>query len=200
MSSSTVSCPACGSTKITRHEQTSTDHVTLGSEFTFQSIYYLCSACNEEIDIFDETNQNYQTAQKEANKKFVQHSIESINDNGISMALFERVFELPTRTLARWKDGNFSSSALSLLHIIITYPWIIKVAENRFSPELANRELICAAATKFFESATSSIYDKRLEIEFKSEGTLFAKISYADRIDKKALPRISVNDFERAGK
>jgi len=141
MSKDNATCPACGSRDTHRHETIGTAYVTIGPAFTYADVYYLCNSCKEEIDIFNETDQNYQAGQKEAQKKFVQQAIEYLSSNGVGMALFERVFELPTRTLARWKEGNFSSSALSLLHIVITFPWIIKIAEKKFSPELINKGL-----------------------------------------------------------
>lgn len=189
-------CPVCGSKNINRHEKIKADHVTLGPEFTYKDIYYSCNDCKEEIDILGETDQNYQVAQKEAQKIFAQQAIEYINSRGISMALFERVFELPTRTLTRWKEGNFSSSAMSLLQIVVTFPWIINVAENRFNPELAKRELIYAATNKFFECAAN--LETNLEIEVKTGNTVFAKINCHNKDNMQMQPKITINEAVRA--
>lgn len=151
MSNKQPICPACGSTDVVRHESVSADRITLGNEFSYKDIYYSCKLCEEEIDIFGETDKNYLAAQKQAQDKFVKTFIEGMNEHGISMALFERVFELPARTLIRWKEGNYSSSALALLHIIKTYPWIIKVAENKFERKQVSLQLINAAANEFIQ-------------------------------------------------
>jgi len=199
MSKDKAICPACGSTDTHRHKTTSTAHVTLGPTFTYADVYYLCNSCKEEIDIFNETEQNFQAGEKEAQKQFVQHAIEYMSSNGVGMALFERVFELPTRTLARWKEGNFSSSALSLLHIVITFPWIIKVAEKKFSPEYANHELICAAASKFVEQANNSISNSNFSIEVKSGAIFLAKISVHNESDTKVESRVTYDKPARIG-
>ena len=86
----------------------------------------------EEGDFLAETDKNYLSSQKEAQNKLVKQLLENMNNAGITMAMFERVFELPTRTLTRWKNGDFSSSSLALLRIVETYPWIIEVAEKKF--------------------------------------------------------------------
>lgn len=70
---------------------------------------------------------------------------------GITMAMFERVFELPTRTLTRWKGGDFSASALALLRIVATYPWIIEVAEHKFERNYASFVVIKIAASELLE-------------------------------------------------
>ncbi len=197
MSKDNTVCPACGSKDTHRHETISTAYATLGSAFTYADVYYLCNSCKEEIDIFNETDQNFQAGEKEAQKQFVQQAIEYMSNNGVGMALFERVFELPTRTLARWKEGNFSSSALSLLHVVITFPWIIKVAEKKFSPEYANHELISAAASKFVEQAHNSISHSNFSIEVKSETTFLAKVSAYNESDTKISPRVTYNETAR---
>ena len=83
--------------------------------------------------------------------------LEDMNNAGISMAMFERVFELPPRTLTRWKAGDFSSSALALLRIAATFPWIIKVAEHKFEHKHAGYALITAAANEFMEEANIAL-------------------------------------------
>lgn len=195
MSNSSPTCPACGSTFTKRHENIKEDRVTLGPKFNYKEIYYTCKSCHEEIDIFCETDQNFLIEQKKAQHKFIQNTIDWLSNNKINMALFERIFELPARTLTRWKEGNFSSSALSLLHIIITYPWIIKVAEKRFTPDNANRELIYAATNKFLHCTANSLTDEALEIEVKSGNTIVAKVNYHSQTGQ---PRIVINGLERS--
>lgn len=190
MNKNKPTCPACGSTVTRRHENIKSDHITLGSEFSYKEIYFSCDACHEEIDIFGETDQSFLTEQKKAQHKFIQHSIEWLSQNKIKMALFERIFELPARTLTRWKEGNFSSSTLSLLHIIITYPWIIKVAEKRFNSDDANRELIYAATKKFLQCTANSLSAEALEVETKSSNIIFVNVPYQN---KSVQPKIMVN-------
>lgn len=190
MNKVTPTCPACGSKAMTRHENVKSDHITLGSNFDYKQIYYTCKSCHEEIDIFCETDQNFEAAQKKAQHLFIQHSIEWLNQNKVSMATFERVFELPQRTLTRWKEGNFSSSTLSFLRIITTFPWIIKIAENRFDSTSVTKELIFAATNKFLQCSANSMPDQPLTIEVKSGNTIFARVNYHTQATK---PTIAIN-------
>lgn len=141
-----VKCPACGSRQITRYEKNALGKLTLGAEFLFKEIYYVCDSCKEEGDFLAETDKNYLQAQKESQINLVKQILEDINKIEITMAMFERVFELPSRTLTRWKGGDFSSSALALLRLIVTYPWILQVAEHRFEKNYARYAVITAAA------------------------------------------------------
>jgi DNA-directed RNA polymerase subunit RPC12/RpoP len=131
-----VICPACGSEKVSRIEKEELGHLTLGSDFTYKAVIYKCSTCSEEGDFFAESDKDYLLTQREAQINLVKHMIEDLNNKGISMASFERILELPARTLTRWKNGNFSSSAIALLRIAITYPWILETANHKFESSL----------------------------------------------------------------
>lgn len=136
-------CPACGSGKVKQTEFEYSEQITLGPKLTFNQINYKCSACGEEGG---ETDKNYLVAQNSARECLVKNIIEDLNIKNISMAFFERVFELPILTLTRWKTGNFSSSSIALLRVIKTYPWITEVAEHRFDPNVARSILVREAA------------------------------------------------------
>lgn len=141
-----ATCPACGSNQVSRHEKNNFDQLTLGDKFSFKEIYYICANCQEEGDFLLETDKNYLAAQKNAQVQLIKKLLEDMSTVDITMAMFERVFELPTRTLTRWKNGDFSASALALLRITATYPWLIEVAEHRFEPKYASVIVIKAAA------------------------------------------------------
>lgn len=149
MNNELVICPACGSNQVTRSEKETLNDLTLGSRFSFREINYKCKSCGEEGDFLAETDKNYLAAQKEAQSNLVKQLLEKMNNVGITMAMFERVFELPARTLTRWKNGDFSSSALALLRIIATYPWILEVAENKFEKTYSKCAVVTAAAQEF---------------------------------------------------
>jgi hypothetical protein len=139
---SILTCPVCASSDILRKEKMKEELLTPGLEFSFKEIYYECNSCHEEGDFTGETDKNYLHAQKTAQAQLVKNILDDMSKLGISMAMFERVFELPSRTLTRWKNGDFSSSTLALLRIVATYPWMINVAENKFERNYANFILI----------------------------------------------------------
>lgn len=72
----------------------------------------------------------------------VQEIILRLSAKNISMAQFERTFNLPKRTLARWKKGNCSAAGLALLKIVDVYPWVLQLAEAKYTPACANYFLV----------------------------------------------------------
>ena len=176
MTKKTMTCPACGSTQLERFEIKSLGRLTLGPEFFFDEIYFKCSSCSQEGDFLGETDRNYLSAEKNAEFNFVKRAIKELGDAGISMAFFERVFELPTRTLTRWKNGDFSSSALALLRLVKTYHWLVEVAEHRFDPKFAKQAVITVVVNTekpFIEMQSgNSSYDTYV---FNSESSGFVE-------------------------
>jgi len=147
MTQNEMQCPACGSPNIVRTEVENTDQLTLGPEFAFKEVRHKCSICGEEGDFSAETDANYSVAQKNAQGGLVKRLIEDMGQHNISMAFFERAFELPMRTVTRWKTGDFSASAIALLRVAVTFPWIAEVAEHRFESNVARAILVREAAT-----------------------------------------------------
>lgn len=151
MTKETVVCPSCGSSAVSRHEKDSLGQLTLGNQFSYKAVSFKCNDCDEEGDFLGVSDQNYLNAQKDAQTTFAKNILENMSNVGITMAMFERVFELPTRTLTRWKNGDFSASVLALLRIVATYPWIIEVAERKFERNYASFVVIKIAANELLE-------------------------------------------------
>ena len=152
-----VICLACGSASVERCEVESFRQLIFGFEYSFKEIFYKCNSCSEEGDFLNETEANYLESKKNAQIQMMKKIINNLNDHNITMAMFERVFDLPARTLTRWKNGDFSSSAVALLSIVATYPWIIEVAENYFNPSFAAFSLINAAVKKFEDESKKNL-------------------------------------------
>ena len=169
MKTEKLSCPVCGSKHVERIEQESVHELTLGNYFSFKEVFAKCKDCTEEIDISSETHQNFLLAQKTAEMAFVKKSIDSLASLGISMAFFERAFELPIRTLTRWKTGDFSATAVAFLRILITYPWIVEVAERRFDQFFSKQAVIMAAAKTFEQKIT---IHRNEQVEFTETANL----------------------------
>lgn len=151
MNKETVICPSCGSSSISRHEKDRVGQLTLGHAFSYKAVFFKCNHCNEEGDFIGVSDQNYLNAQKDAQIMLAKNILENMSKAGITMAMFERVFELPTRTLTRWKNGDFSASALALLRIVAACPWIIEVAEHKFERNDTSRVIIKVAADELLE-------------------------------------------------
>jgi DNA-binding transcriptional regulator YiaG len=177
MNKEVVICPACGSQQVGRSENESVGQLTLGPKFSFKEINYKCASCGEDGDFLAETDKNYLASQKEAQSSLVRQILENMNNAGISMAMFERVFELPARTLTRWKNGDFSSSSLALLRIVTTYPWIIEVAENKFEKIYSKSAVIKAAAEEFNVKINSNIQSQISETSSGSSAVIVVKVN-----------------------
>jgi hypothetical protein len=104
-----------------------------------------CLECQTEGDFLNENDAKIEEVLAEARKASAKGLIESLAADGISMAFFERALELAPRTLARWKSGASSASSLALLRFVRTFPWLLRVGEESFSPVVARDELIKAA-------------------------------------------------------
>ncbi len=168
MTKESVICPSCGSNAVSRHEKNSFGQLTLGHQFSYKAVSFKCKTCNEEGDFLGISDQNYMDAQKDAQTTFAKNILENMSSVGITMAMFERVFELPTRTLTRWKNGDFSAGALALLRIIATYPWIVEVAEHKFERSYASFVVIKAAANELHEqrkNPTLHYYERQTSYE-----------------------------------
>jgi DNA-binding transcriptional regulator YiaG len=145
--SENIICPACGSHHLTRSEEVDSSQLTLGAEFNFIKEVYTCNVCGESGDFALTNDSKFEVAQKNAQIHSMKAMVEGLSEEkDISMAYFERAFELPVRTLTRWKTGDFSSAALALLRTVRTYPFIVDVAASGFDPDFARRQLYLEGA------------------------------------------------------
>lgn len=163
-----IICPACGSDNVKRFENEAVGQLTLGSIFKFTEIICECSNCGVKGDFLNETEPYYLKAEKKAQAILIKDLIEDLKQLNISMSFFERVFELPFRTLTRWKSGDFSATSLALLRIVKTFPWIAEVAEERFSSdkveEIMEREVFVSSGNEGFNETNITRRDFNCEV------------------------------------
>jgi DNA-binding transcriptional regulator YiaG len=164
---SKLQCPACGSDKLQILTEQKSYQLTLGNEFNYLEKIYQCETCGEAGDFDNKNESTFEIAEREALKAHVPYLIEELSKEKISMAQFERAFELPQRTLTRWKTGDFSATAVALLRTIKTYPFIVRVAENRFDQGYAQKAL-CMEAINLFGSFVNHMEGSG-HVEFGSE-------------------------------
>lgn len=172
-------CPACGSQNITHVIHEETKQLTLGPSFSYEEVVFTCNVCGASGDFQDVNDCKFLEAQKAAQDISVKEMIKSLSEEHyISMAYFERAFELPARTLTRWKNGDFSSTSLALLRIVQTFPWMPRVAEIKFDPSGA-QQLMLKEAVNIFASWQSNLPPFSLEgVQVKSI-TTYTRVSYA---------------------
>lgn len=142
---SEVKCPACGSQKLERSTSKRIAHLTLGGAFDVEEENYKCLVCGEEGDFALKNDVAFSQAEKRAEAQSIPKLVEGLNARKISMARFERAFELPQRTVNRWKAGDFSATSMALLRTVSSCPWLVDVAENGFDPNFAAKEILTQA-------------------------------------------------------
>jgi len=126
-----MNCPICGENSTNSR----TEKRNIGDGFIgfseIEEIIHKCSGCREEWG--DEGNDaKYDAGIKKLLETGVPDMIESLKTKGITQAYFERSLRIPQRTMARWSRGEISDSAVALMKVILTFPWILEVADNDF--------------------------------------------------------------------
>jgi len=141
----TLSCPSCGSTNISVTKSPRTFSAPMGPAMPIEFETDTCNECGESGDFEKHNDEVIRDAEQRSAAASVESLFEMIAGHGCSMAYMERSLALPPRTLARWKAGGTSASGLALLRIVATYPWVLEVADARFSSRAASSKLIMEA-------------------------------------------------------
>lgn len=140
---SKIECPVCGSSQVDVLAGQSTIQAPYGPHVAYADNVWHCKTCGTDVD----HSRVFENSDKLALEKSVTESIEkmiaSLGDEGFTLAYMERALSLPQRTISRWKtNGDLSKIGITLLRVIRTYPWILKVAENKFDTTISKRILV----------------------------------------------------------
>ena len=149
-------CPVCGSSEIIRIETKEKISVPFAKEFEISVPAHKCNHCNEVGDFTGEFAKALNHAVDVLNKSSMTNILSNLNSKGYTNSYIERVYELPKRTLARWKTGEFSDSGLALMRLTAQYDFLLKVAESSFDQSVAFRELMLASVKLFANAANST--------------------------------------------
>jgi len=135
-------CPVCGSDALTTSIKKHALTVIYGKPAEYNEVVDTCSVCEESGDFSDLNDATINQIMKAAKKESATNMLDYLSNHNIKMSYMERSLELPARTLARWKAEDCSAAGLALLRIIRTYPWILEVADDRFSQPTASSRLV----------------------------------------------------------
>lgn len=136
-------CPSCGSVNVQVRHETKQFLLPYAAPVEYDAAIDCCLDCKIEGDFSGTRDKEFADLIKKAKKHSATMMIENLFEkNRFNMAYMERALELPMRTMMRWKTGDISAAALSLLRIITTYPWIVDVADSKYDGLFAKKTLI----------------------------------------------------------
>jgi hypothetical protein len=135
-------CPICGSKNVTSQIVSQLVGVIDSAQESVSVFHDSCQDCGATGDFGDRNSDIIEQGIKRSEERMVEGIIRFLSSLGITMAYMERVLGLPQRTAMRWKAGEHSASAVALLQLIRTYPWLLKVAEHGFEKRYAQTVLL----------------------------------------------------------
>lgn len=139
-------CPSCGDNEIQQILEEYSCSVPFGPTVQRKVKHWKCESCGYEGDLNNEGEEARIALLQESKTRSVAMMLDALVQRGITNAYFERSLGLPVRSVARWKKGEFTSSALALLRLVSTYPWLLDVANKDYSKQEANERLFVAAS------------------------------------------------------
>jgi hypothetical protein len=140
-----LSCPVCGSENVAITMSQRSIAAPLGPTVAFDVETDTCANCGESGDFAKRNDELIRDAEQKSAAASVESLLGSLSHSGRSMAYMERALSLPPRTIGRWKGGETSAAAMALMRCVFTYPWLLEVADARFSPRIASAKLVMEA-------------------------------------------------------
>ena len=151
-----VVCPVCESDDVATATQPRTHSLPYAEPFSVAAVLNTCRNCGESGDFLKVNDQAYEVAECEAITASIHRILDDLNNHGVTMAYIERVFSLPKRTIARWKNGSDSATGVALLRLVRTCPWLLEVAKSNYSPEATARVVVTQAANLIAQTISSN--------------------------------------------
>jgi transposase-like protein len=161
-------CPICNSENIIIENEVNEISVPYGNSQKYTEEYIKCLDCEESINIESMANSEIEKARRLSEGDSINKILDFLQSEGYSMTSIERALELPSRTLYRMKSTKeFSAASLALLRYLRTYPWLIKVAENKYDSNYAKIILMENSFRTFsgFFSEFSKTYDVKSSVD-----------------------------------
>lgn len=135
-------CECCGSDNTEVRTSSRFFPIPFSDVLEYKNSVIHCNECNEDVE-FEENqsvdsflsveNPNYTAALR----KSIDNMLSDLQKMDISQSHIERTFDIPARTLSKWRnDRNLpSAAAMSFLRIVRLFPWMLNVAEKNYDNE-----------------------------------------------------------------
>lgn len=125
-------CPECESTHFAKE-------IIRDDELNYEYSIDVCLVCNEKgefsSELMNENHEKYYSALGKAHRVDLKKIVDELSSKNYSLAYLETAFGLPQSTISKWQNGGFSHEGYVLMKIIQSFPWIVSVAEQKFSQE-----------------------------------------------------------------
>jgi ribosomal protein L20A (L18A) len=147
-----ISCPACGSADIEANDGQDTISVPYGPAVAYTKTIHHCHACRTVGDFTGDNDAKIKFAQAKSQGESAKFMIEQLTTSPnvyqpvLTPSYVERALRVQSGSTKLWKMGMISDTALSLLRIVYTFPWLLQVSDASFNPEIAR--IICLAYLK----------------------------------------------------
>ena len=184
---SKLTCPACGSDDVTSATNVAELALPFSEAVRVEEVVNTCRVCGTEGDFLDQNQARVDEALRVATRESVRQMIDGLGNQGVTMAYFERALRLPQRTLARWKTGECTASAIAVLRLVSTYPWLLSVAEASFDFSCAQQKLV-EAASQVLAGAAS----RRAQFTPMAPGQNISKVSQVSGFQPSGEPAPTV--------
>ncbi len=145
---SEIRCLECGRNQVTKVERSLVLTEPYADPVTISFEGYECDDCGAEFA--DDTS--YESALAQGKRKLRKSALINIVDDlvemGYNVRSIEFAMQLPYRTISRWKNDpsiNPSAAGLAMMRYLRTYPWLIKVGQEKYNPHAVKETLLQAA-------------------------------------------------------
>lgn len=156
-------CECCGSNNTEIRTSSRFFPIPFSDVLEYNNSVIHCNDCNEDVDV--EANQSVDSFLSDENpdytaaiRKSIDNMLSDLQKEDISLSHIERSFDIPARTLSKWRnDRNLpSAAALSFLRILRTFPWILNVAEKNYDNEKSHHIALKNEMQHFFQKIEES--------------------------------------------
>ncbi len=167
-------CECCGSDNTEIKTSSRLFPIPFGGVLEYNNSVVHCNDCDEDVDFgenlsvdsfLSDENPNF----IEAIRKSIDNMLSDLQKMDISQSHIERTFDIPARTLSKWRnDRNLpSAAALSFLRIVRMFPWMLNVAEKNYDKEKGHYIALKNEMQYFFQKieASGNTIDKFLSYD-----------------------------------
>lgn len=146
-------CPVCGAPGLRQETSYESICVPFGKDASVARTLEVCDTCGSRVYPEGDDSSVLSSALTSAVTSSVHTMLDDLAKCGYSMAYMERGLGLPPRTIGRWKGGEISAAALTLLRAVRAFPFVVQAAEAGFRASTCEALVVADAAQRLLQKA-----------------------------------------------